>query len=102
MLAEAAAELAGAARVAAQLARLLPLLAQTSGSTGMDLTARELEVLVAIAGGKTNRVVAAELNLSVNMVRNYVRSVLLKLDSHSKMEAVSTACREGILVNPGW
>lgn len=83
-----------------QLARLLPLLARTSGSAGIDLTARELEILTAIAGGKTNRVVAAELNLSVNTVRNYVQSVLLKLGAHSKLEAVSTAVRQGILDYP--
>jgi DNA-binding NarL/FixJ family response regulator len=45
-------------------------------------------------------VIAAELHLSVNTVRNYVQSVLTKLNAHSKLEAVSTAVREGIIDYP--
>jgi DNA-binding NarL/FixJ family response regulator len=33
-------------------------------------------------------------------VRNYVQSVLTKLNAHSKLEAVSTAVREGIIDYP--
>ncbi len=105
----AAAEVAEAVRAAAigealispaLLARLLPKLNRTHRSIGEDLTDREREILTHLARGSTNKVIAAELYLSVNTVRNYVQSVLTKLGSHSKLEAVATAVREGIIGYP--
>jgi DNA-binding NarL/FixJ family response regulator len=84
----------------AQLARLLPKLSRTHRAVGADLTDRERELLQQLARGQTNKVIAAELHLSVNTVRNYVQSVLTKLNAHSKLEAVSTAVREGIIDYP--
>jgi DNA-binding NarL/FixJ family response regulator len=105
----AAAEVADAVRAAAagealispaQLARLLPKLSRTHHVIGADLTDREREILGFLARGWSNKVIAAELFLSVNTVRNYVQSVLTKLGAHSKLEAVSTAVREGIIDYP--
>ena len=105
----AAAEVAYAVRAAASgeavispalLARLLPKLNRTHRALGADLTGREREILALLARGWTNKVIASELNLSVNTVRNYVQSVLSKLGAHSKLEAVSTAVREGIIDYP--
>jgi DNA-binding NarL/FixJ family response regulator len=84
----------------AQLARLLPKLSRTHRAVGADLTERERELLHHLARGQTNKVIAADLHLSVNTVRNYVQSVLTKLNAHSKLEAVSTAVREGIIDYP--
>jgi DNA-binding NarL/FixJ family response regulator len=84
----------------ALLARLLPKLNRTHRSVGADLTDREREVLGLLARGYANKVIAAELFLSVNTVRNYVQSVLAKLGAHSKLEAVSTAVREGLIDYP--
>lgn len=81
----------------AQLARLLPRLHRTERPAGPELTARELEVLQRLATGATNKAIAEELFLSVNTIRNYVQAVLTKLDAHSKLEAVSTAVRLGIV-----
>jgi DNA-binding NarL/FixJ family response regulator len=67
---------------------------------GTDLTRRELELLTHLAQGASNKTIAAELHLSLNTVRNYVQSVLTKLGAHSKLEAVSTAVREGIIDYP--
>ena len=84
----------------ALLARLLPRLNGAHRSVGDDLTDRERELLAHLAAGATNKAIAAELHLSVNTVRNYVQSVLTKLGAHSKLEAVSTAVREGIIHYP--
>lgn len=84
----------------ALLARLLPRLNGAHRSVGDDLTDRERELLSHLAAGATNKAIAAELHLSVNTVRNYVQSVLTKLGAHSKLEAVSTAVREGIIRYP--
>ena len=105
----AAGEVARAVRAAAsgealispaQLARLLPRLSSKHTEVGTDLTRRELELLTHLARGSSNKAIAADLHLSLNTVRNYVQSVLTKLDAHSKLEAVATAVREGIIDYP--
>jgi DNA-binding NarL/FixJ family response regulator len=105
----AAGEVAKAVRAAAsgealispaQLARLLPRLSSKRTEVGTDLTRRELELLTHLARGSSNKAIAADLHLSLNTVRNYVQSVLTKLDAHSKLEAVATAVREGIIDYP--
>jgi DNA-binding NarL/FixJ family response regulator len=84
----------------AMLARLLPKLSPSYRSLGADLTDRERDTLRYLARGWTNKTIASEMNLSLNTVRNYVQSVLSKLGAHSKLEAVSTAVREGIIEYP--
>jgi DNA-binding NarL/FixJ family response regulator len=84
----------------ALLARLLPRLHREHHSIGDDLTDRERDTLQFLARGWTNKVIASEMNLSLNTVRNYVQSVLNKLGAHSKLEAVSIAVREGIIDYP--
>jgi DNA-binding NarL/FixJ family response regulator len=99
-------EVAEAVRVAAagealispaMLARLLPKLNRTHRSLGDDLTDREREILGYLVRGYPNKTIATELFLSVNTIRNYVQSILGKLGAHSKLEAVSTAVRQGII-----
>ena len=82
------------------LARLLPRLSPTHRSTTVELTAREKEVLDHMAQGLSNKAIADALFLSVNTVRNYVQSTLMKLDAHSKLEAVAAAVREGLISYP--
>jgi DNA-binding NarL/FixJ family response regulator len=105
----AAAEVASAVRLAAageslispkQLARLLPKLNRNYHAVGSDLTVREHEVLVLLAKGAANAAIAKQLHLSVNTVRNYVQAILTKLGAHSKLEAVATGIREGIISYP--
>ena len=82
------------------LARLLPRLQRTQRQVGFDLNDREREILRFLAQGSSNKAIAGELYLSVNTIRNYIQSVLRKLGAHSKLEAVSTAVREGIIEYP--
>lgn len=84
----------------AQLSRLLPMLHRDYRPAGSDLTEREHEVLLHLARGSSNKVIADELFLSVNTIRNYVQSILTKLQAHSKLEAVSLAVRQGIIKYP--
>jgi response regulator RpfG family c-di-GMP phosphodiesterase/DNA-binding CsgD family transcriptional regulator len=69
----------------------------SSSGLGSDLRPRELEVLRLMAAGEANKALAAELHLSLNTVRNHVQSILYKLDAHSKLEAVTTAVRAGLI-----
>jgi DNA-binding NarL/FixJ family response regulator len=102
----AASEVADAVRGAAAgealispalLGRLLPKLKRTYRSLGSDMTDRERTTLDYLAKGWANKAIAAEMNLSLNTVRNYVHSLLTKLGAHSKLEAVSIAVRQGII-----
>jgi DNA-binding NarL/FixJ family response regulator len=83
------------------LLRLLPQLQRRSQlrSTVTELTDREHEVLMLMAGGATNQVIAQELYLSLHTVRNHVQNVLRKLNAHSKLEAVAIAVKTGVLAS---
>ncbi len=85
----------------AMLARLLPKLRPQPARTGTDLTKREREVLSLLAEGLSNAAIAERLYVSLNTVRNHVQNILTKLQVHSKLEAVSTAVRRGLISYPG-
>ncbi len=55
------------------------------------LTAREMEVLKTLARGFSYKMVAAELNISVETVRTYVKRIYEKLQVHSVSEAIAKA-----------
>jgi len=64
---------------------------------GAPLTPREIEVLQLLASGMTNRGAALALGISEHTVKFHVGSVLAKLGTRSRTEAVSVAARLGIL-----
>jgi putative two-component system response regulator len=82
------------------LLELLSDLPPSRTGLGSDLHPRELEVLGLLAAGVPNRLIAEQLHISFNTVRNHVQRILDKLHAHSKLEAVSIAVREGI-IDPG-
>jgi DNA-binding NarL/FixJ family response regulator len=82
------------------LAPLLRQLRPTSRGLGANVTPRERQVLLLIASGLVNKEIAAQLGLRLNTVRNHVQNILEKLNTHSKLEAVATAVREGIIDYP--
>lgn len=61
------------------------------------LTSRELEVLHLVALGRGTADIALELGISQHTVRNHVRHFRGKLNASTKLEAVITALRRGIL-----
>ncbi len=83
-----------------KLAPLLRQLRATHRGLGSDLTPRELEILGLVAAGLVNKEIAQRLGLRLNTVRNHVQNVLSKLQAHSKLEAVATAVREGVMAYP--
>ncbi|MEW5986352.1 MAG: response regulator transcription factor [Chloroflexota bacterium] len=56
-----------------------------------ELTPQEMQVLSLIAGGKTNREIADILFLGEGTVRNYVSSILAKLEVSNRAEAAAYA-----------
>lgn len=61
-----------------------------------SLTDQELRILALITDGKTNKEIAAEIFLSERTVRNYVSSILEKLNLSSRAEAAAYAVRHHI------
>lgn len=61
------------------------------------LTRREEEVLRMLADGKDARTIARTLDISLHTCRGYVKTLLMKLDAHSQLEAVAIASRQGLL-----
>jgi two-component system, NarL family, response regulator YdfI len=62
------------------------------------LTRRELEVLQMLAGGLSNKEIAARLNISEHTVKFHVASILGKLGAASRTEAVSLGIRRGLVL----
>jgi DNA-binding NarL/FixJ family response regulator len=61
------------------------------------LTAREIEVLEALADGLSNRGIAARLGISDQTVKFHVASVMAKLGAANRTDAVRRAVREGLI-----
>jgi DNA-binding NarL/FixJ family response regulator len=84
----------------ADLRRLFPGLVHQQARLGGDLTAREREVLALLSAGRSTVLIAQHLVISPATARNHIQSVISKLGAHSKLEAVSIALREGIVIPP--
>jgi DNA-binding NarL/FixJ family response regulator len=81
------------------LGLLLPERATTSGEGEAGvLTARELDVLAALADGASNKAIARRLGISFHTVKFHVASILAKLDAESRTEAVTQAARLGLVM----
>jgi DNA-binding NarL/FixJ family response regulator len=61
-----------------------------------SLTAREAQILRALADGRGTDEIAAMLGISRMTVQSHVKSILAKLGLHSKVEAVTLAWRFGL------
>lgn len=61
------------------------------------LTAREQEILQLLAGAKSNKAIARELNISHDTVKLHVRHILAKLNFSSRVEAAVYAVEQGMV-----
>jgi len=90
----------GGAPMSPEIARkVVTLFRRTGPPEKLDqaLTQQEIKLLKLLSQGHSYNAAGAELNISVNTVRNYIRSTYEKLHVHSKSEAVSKALRNRII-----
>lgn len=62
-----------------------------------DLTPRETEVLRRIVEGQSTAQMSQEMNIAVSTLRTYVKNLLTKLGTHTRLQAAALASREGLL-----
>src|SRR3954465_1837518 len=67
---------------------------------GSDLTGRELEVLEQIVFGRSNKEIAAALDISEATVKSHVNNLLSKLGVTDRTQAATTAIRRGLVRLP--
>jgi two-component system nitrate/nitrite response regulator NarL len=93
---------AGKTVVAPDLAPVLARVVQgesitpVQGSPFAKLTPRENEILVLLAEGQSNKVIARNLGISDGTVKLHVKSILRKLGVHSRVEAAVIAVEHGL------
>jgi DNA-binding NarL/FixJ family response regulator len=79
--------------------RIPPAIAtEIAGHAADDaLSEREIEILRRVAAGKSNKLIAVELQISENTVKAHMRSILPKLEASDRTHAVTIALKRGIL-----
>ncbi len=66
-------------------------------NSASNLTGREKEILVLIAQGMTNDIIAGALFISVQTVRNHIKNIYEKLQVHSRAQVVVKAYKEKLI-----
>lgn len=61
------------------------------------LTGREKEILTSLSRGNSFKLIAAELNISIDTVRTHIKRIYEKLQVHTQTEAVSKAVNEKLV-----
>jgi len=66
-------------------------------STDEALTAREVDVLRLIAAGNANKEIAAQLAITEETVKGYVKNILAKLGAKDRTHAVTIGLKRGVI-----
>jgi DNA-binding NarL/FixJ family response regulator len=80
----------------ANAASSVPALPRTASTVLPGLTPRQMEILRCVIRGKSNKVIARELDLSEGTVKAHLSAVYQALGAHSRTEAVYAAANLGL------
>lgn len=83
----------GIARMVLQSLQQTP----TPADNTYQLTNRESEILSNLAKGNSYKLIAADLNISIDTVRTHIKRIYVKLQVHTQAEAVSKAVNERLV-----
>jgi DNA-binding NarL/FixJ family response regulator len=84
-------------RLFRQVAHGLGPRTRSAATPARPLSERELEVVAAVARGRTNQEIAAELFISLSTVKTHVTSVQAKLGVRNRVEVAAWAFESGLL-----
>lgn len=88
---------AGEMVVSAILEKFLNKNLLTGQDDSLRLTSREYEVLNLLASGYSNAQIADELYVSLGTVKNHSKSIYKKLNVHTRIEAVLSGLKHGLI-----
>lgn len=89
--------LEGGAPMSPAVARLVIQSMQQKPVYNYGFTDREKDILRSLTQGNSYKLIAAEMDLSINTVRTHIKSIYNKLQVHSQTEATGKALREGLV-----
>lgn len=85
-------------RVMRKMVSRLTLLSQKMGAGRIGaLTERELQVLLALAAGLTDKEIAGKLALTESTVKSHIRTIFHKTGTANRAQAVALAMRMGLI-----
>jgi DNA-binding CsgD family transcriptional regulator len=76
---------------------VVPFAANTRAQETLGVSGRELEVLVLLAAGRSNKEIARHLELSPNTVKTHVTKLFAKLEVRRRTQAVRRARELGMI-----
>jgi len=83
--------------------KFVPLIVYRSMDTNLGttpLSAREREIIAAVARGLSNRDIAAEAGIAQQTVKNHLSSIFQKLQVKSRVQLAVLAIRHGVPERP--
>ncbi len=90
----------GGSPMSSNIARKVVAFFQKSAApaeTKNDLSPREMDILQELCQGNSYKIIAYNLNISIDTVRTHIRKIYRKLQVHSQSEAVIKALKNGII-----
>jgi DNA-binding NarL/FixJ family response regulator len=78
--------------------RAAPIMSRTQEETIARLTDREREVLLLVAGGRTNQEIAVELTISPHTAKTHVNRIMSKVDARDRAQLVILAYETGLVI----
>ena len=90
--------LTGGAPMSPSVARMvITSMHQQRKKNNYNLTPRESEILTSLSKGNSYKLIASELEISMDTVRTHIKKIYEKLQVHSQTEAVSKAINERLV-----
>ncbi len=74
-----------------------PPRSNSDNSQRFNLTEREIQILALIVEGKTNQAIASALHLSVDTIKNHLKTIMDKLSVTDRTQAAVKAVREELI-----
>ncbi|RYF92332.1 MAG: response regulator transcription factor [Chitinophagaceae bacterium] len=84
------------ASVATQVLKMFSAIPEPQNNSH-NLSVREKQVLQSLVDGNSYKMVAADMNLSIDTIRSHIRNIYEKLHVNSKSEAVAKALKNRIV-----
>ncbi len=66
---------------------------QPSVTPGYSLTSKEKEVIMGLVDGLSYKIIAHEMNVTIETIRSHIKNIYRKLHVHSKAEVISKSFR---------